>query len=108
LFSVLLPAGMVRLGSGAIIFGLFFYSQFWTAEMTFETYMAGNFCVDAIYRWLDLVAIHRAERDFWSVADVQEEKKEEQVTVEGRAPAGPWEKLKWWASLWVAKRYEAI
>jgi hypothetical protein len=55
-----------------------------------------------MYRWLDLVAIHQPESDFWKVNDVNG--KNEDGKVEGRAPVGLWAKLKWWTDLVLSSR----
>ncbi|KAL2066913.1 hypothetical protein VTL71DRAFT_1337 [Oculimacula yallundae] len=103
LFSVLLPAGPIRLSSGGILFGLFFYLYVWTAAQTFDAYNAAVTNIGIVYRWLDLVLIHTPEKDFWRVPEVKEGAEKDHV-IEGRAPEGQWAKLKWFTDLWLSAR----
>lgn len=72
---------------------------FWHGDKTLDEYLAGSGMGTLMYRWLDLVAIHRPESDFWKVNDVNGKKEDGEVNLEGRAPVGLWAKLKWWTDL---------
>ncbi|KUJ17180.1 uncharacterized protein LY89DRAFT_73285 [Mollisia scopiformis] len=97
--SILLPAGVVRLSAGPIIFGLYFYILFWTEQQSRQSYLLGVSCTILVYRWLDLVVIHKPERDFWKV-----EEQDDGTVVQGRAPEGWWPRLKWAFFLWNNQR----
>jgi hypothetical protein len=75
---------------------------FWHGDKMLGGYLAGSGICSLMYRWLDLVAIHQPESDFWKVNDVNG--KNEDGKVEGRAPVGLWAKLKWWTDLVLSSR----
>ncbi|CZR61800.1 uncharacterized protein PAC_11697 [Phialocephala subalpina] len=100
--SILLPYGVARLSAGGIVLGLFFYLQFWTADNTVGAYAAGTGCASVLLRWIDLLAVHRPETDFWPVKKVENDTSH--VPVEERVPSRIWAKLKWFSSLWIASR----
>ncbi|KAE8452686.1 hypothetical protein EG329_013945 [Mollisiaceae sp. DMI_Dod_QoI] len=97
--SILLPAGIIRLSAGAPILGVYFYMLFWTAEQSRDAYLLGVACTILVYRWIDLVVIHRPERDFWKV-DVDESGKK----LEMKAPSSRSGKFKWFFNLWNTQR----
>jgi hypothetical protein len=86
---------------------MFFYLQFWTEQKTIDGYIAGSNAAGIIYRWLDLVALHSAEQDFWTVSEAKNAEKGH-VKVKGSACGGPWAKLKWFTDLWLSQRYEKL
>jgi hypothetical protein len=49
--------------------------------------------------WLDFVAFHQLERDFWKIGV-----NEKGEVVEERAPEGAWANLKWSTLFWVGYR----
>lgn len=104
--SVLLPAGPVRLSSGGLMFGLCFYLCVWTAAETRDGYTTGSGCIIVLYRWIDLVLLHNAERDFWQVGkvDTGTDANHDRVTVEVRAPQGKLAKVRWFAGIFWAFR----
>jgi len=96
MLSILLPPGPIRLSSGAVVFGLFFYLIFWTREQTNAAYITTTSCCSLILRWLDLIAIHALEKDFWKVSP--------DPKAQSTAPRNPIKKLVWFASLWNTPR----
>jgi hypothetical protein len=99
--SICLPAGLPRLGSGVVIFSLFFYVVFWTRAPTNDAYLAGSQAVMLLFRWLDLVAIHKPERDFWKTPKGKDGGEAAIV----HAPLSAWGKLQWFFGLWITQRY---
>lgn len=97
-----MPPRLVRLSSGAIILSLFFYMLGWTAEKSRDGYVLGVSMSMLVLRWIDLVAIHRPERDFWkrgsSAAGVADR----------RAPNGLLGRVKWFFFLWNNQRFATV
>ncbi|KAH7304852.1 membrane bound O-acyl transferase family-domain-containing protein [Rhexocercosporidium sp. MPI-PUGE-AT-0058] len=104
ILSILLPSGPIRISSGGIILGLFFYIYAWTATNELDGYSAGTGSIALVFRWIDIVLIHHPERDFWRTAEVDGKDMSGRVIVEGRAPEGSWAKLKWFTDLWLSAR----
>lgn len=101
MLSVLLPVGSIRLSSAAIIFGMIFYLLFWTREQTFSAYITVTSCCGIVYRWLDLVALHQPEKDFWRASG----KGDSESKSLSRAPESRVAKLMWFSSLWNTARF---
>jgi hypothetical protein len=61
------------------------------------------------FSWLDLVAVHYPQRDFRKIGrSDSKEKAGGDSIVEEKAPAEPWEKLKWFCNLWISNRHVSI
>ncbi|KAH7403741.1 hypothetical protein BKA64DRAFT_459639 [Cadophora sp. MPI-SDFR-AT-0126] len=103
LLSIILPAGPLRISSGGLTFGLFFYLYGWTAAKTFSAYSITTGCIGTVYRWIDLVLIHNPEEEFWRVEEVEGKDGKDHV-INGYAPDGAWAKLKWFTDLWLSAR----
>jgi hypothetical protein len=59
-------------------------------------YSLGAGIAGTLFRWLDLVAIHRPEQDFWRLEDGKKI---------DSAPKGALKKLRWFFLLWISQRY---
>jgi hypothetical protein len=77
---------------------------FWHADKTLDGYLAGSGMGTLMYRWLDLVVVHRPESDFWRVSKVNGKKEDDRENLEGKAPIGLWAKFKWWTDLFFSLR----
>ncbi|KAH7403907.1 membrane bound O-acyl transferase family-domain-containing protein [Cadophora sp. MPI-SDFR-AT-0126] len=91
--SILLPRGLIRLSSGAVIIGLFLYLVVFTGEQSRDAYLSGVSCALLVLRWIDLVGIHTPERDFWKKTDP-----------DNKSIDGSWDRLKWFFFLWNNQR----
>ncbi|KAK0104984.1 hypothetical protein ONS95_004646 [Cadophora gregata] len=93
ILSILLPRGLIRLSSGAIILSLFLYTINFTTDPSRGSYLAGVSCAGLTLRWIDLVGIHVPERDFWEKGSNKKD-----------SPKTSFERLKWFIYLWNSQR----
>jgi hypothetical protein len=87
------------LSTGLILLTLIFHLTFWTYAPTYSEYTAAASCMATIVAWLDFIAFHKLERDFWKIGV-----NEKGEVVEERAPEGAWAKLKWSTLFWTGCR----
>lgn len=69
-----------------------------------EAYVNGINLCGFLFRWLDLIAIHNPERDFWKTNQNVTEENDEKVSRADAPPSNIWGKLKWFGSLWINVR----
>ena len=93
ILSIVLPPGLIRLSSGAIIIALFLYLVGFTGDQSRDAYLSGVSCALLVLRWVDLVGIHTPEKDFWKEPHTRKQ-----------SLASPWERLKWFFFLWNNQR----
>ncbi|KAJ5047056.1 uncharacterized protein L3040_002900 [Drepanopeziza brunnea f. sp. 'multigermtubi'] len=98
ILSIALPPGFLRVSSGAIISGIYLYMLGWTAEQSRDAYLLGVSTSILVLRWIDLVVLHRPERDFWKKAGSATGR------ADGRAPNDALGRLKWFFFLWNNQR----
>jgi hypothetical protein len=79
---------------------MLFYLLFWTREVSNPAYVAGISSTFLTLRWIDLVAIHLPEKDFWKV--------NKELGIKAQAPAERWKKMAWFCRLWNTQRYVCI
>ncbi|KUJ18906.1 uncharacterized protein LY89DRAFT_732445 [Mollisia scopiformis] len=99
ILSIFLPPGPIRLSTGLLLLILIIHATFWTYAPTYNEYTVSTTSMTTLFAWIDFVACHDLEHDFWKV-----EKDAEGHVVEKRVPNGVWEKLKWSTLFWFGYR----
>lgn len=70
---------------------------------TYNEYTVATTSMTTFFAWIDFVACHDLERDFWKVG-----KDGVGHVVEERVPDGAWEKLSWSTLFWFGYRYHSL
>jgi hypothetical protein len=103
IFSILLPAGKIRLSCGAILIKLFL-TMLRKVQPTVFAYTLAIHSLMLLCRWIDLTVVYDPERDFWLVDKTGKGKMKDREQIKNNAPSRSLAKLKWWTAIFLNVR----